>query len=58
MYFINQAQNVDFSKNPYADGKFRFTDQTLMDEIGIGNKVTLVIKSGVLFFFLVLITVS
>ena len=29
-----------------------------MDEIGIGNKVTLVIKSGVLFFFLVLITVS
>ena len=29
-----------------------------MDEIGIGNKVTLVIKSGVLFFFVVLITVS
>ena len=29
-----------------------------MDEIGIGNKVTLLIKSGVLFFFPVLITVS
>ena len=30
---------MDFSKNPYADGKFRFTDKTLLDEISLGNKV-------------------
>lgn len=32
------APEVDFSNNPYADGKFKFTDQTLMDEINLGNK--------------------
>lgn len=32
------APEVDFSKSPYADGKFRFTDQTLLDEINLGNK--------------------
>ena len=30
---------MDFSKNPYADGKFIFNDQTLLDEIDVGNKV-------------------
>lgn len=34
-----QAPDVDLSKNPYADGKFKFNDQTLLDEISIGNKV-------------------
>lgn len=32
---------MDFSNNPYADGKFKFTDQTLMDEINLGNKVSI-----------------
>ena len=32
---------MDFSKNPYADGKFKFNDQTLVDEISLGNKVTM-----------------
>ena len=36
---IAQAPDVDFSKNPYADGKFKFNDQTLLDEIYVGNKV-------------------
>ncbi|XP_078379616.1 phospholipid-transporting ATPase ID-like isoform X2 [Oculina patagonica] len=32
------APDVDFSKNPYADGKFKFNDPTLPDEINLGNK--------------------
>lgn len=38
-YIIAQAPDVDFSKNPYADGKFKFNDQILLDEIDVGNKV-------------------
>ena len=39
LFTIAQAPDVDFSKNPYADGKFKFNDQTLQDEIDVGNKV-------------------
>jgi len=39
LFIIAQAPDVDFSKNPYADGKFKFNDKTLMDEIDVGNKV-------------------
>ena len=39
--FITQAPDVDLSKNPYADGKFKFNDQALLDEINLGNKVTM-----------------
>ena len=38
-FFIAQAPDVDFSKNPYADGKFKFNDPTLPEEIDMGNKV-------------------
>lgn len=33
-----EAAEVDFSMNPYADGKFRFTDETLSDEINNYNE--------------------
>lgn len=33
-----EATDVDFSMNPYADGKFKFNDKTLLDEINLGNK--------------------
>lgn len=39
LFTIAQARDVDFSNNPYADGKFKFNDQSLMDEIDVGNKV-------------------
>jgi len=39
LFIIAQAPDVDFSKNPYADGKFKFNDKALMDEIDVGNKV-------------------
>ncbi|PFX30906.1 putative phospholipid-transporting ATPase ID [Stylophora pistillata] len=32
------APDVDLSKNPYPDGKFKFNDQALLDEINLGNK--------------------
>ena len=37
----SQAAEVDFSMNPYADGKFRFTDETLSDEINNYNRVSI-----------------
>lgn len=39
--FTSQAAEVDFSMNPYADGKFRFTDETLSDEINNYNEVSI-----------------
>lgn len=33
-----QPPLVDFSKNPYYDGKFKFYDQTLLDEVKNNNK--------------------
>lgn len=42
LFTIAQVPDVDFSKNPYADGKFKFNDQTLVDEISTGNKVYIV----------------
>ena len=38
--FVTQAPDVDLSNNPYADGKFKFHDRALPDEINLGNKVT------------------
>ena len=41
MFVTSQAAEVDFSMNPYADGKFRFTDETLSDEINNYNEVSI-----------------
>ena len=50
---VYQATDVDFSMNPYADGKFKFNDKTLLDEINLGNKVTDKIeKSSIVHFAL------
>ena len=46
LFTITQAADVDFSSNPYADGKFKFNDQSLKDEIDVGNKVCTVQISG------------